>query len=105
MEAATIDLDINEGETFIMVAEFWEDQDNTIPTDISSWVFEGMFKIGTKLIPMTMSITTPNFMEATVDYQDMTELGSQGRYDIEALQGTEKFRLFQGAVRVSQEVA
>jgi len=106
MAAAIVDLDINEGETFLMATEFWEDVDNTIPVDISAWIWEGAFKIGTKFIPMGINVLPDvvNAIEITVDYSTMVELSSKGTYDIEALVGTEKFRVFQGAVRVSQEV-
>ena len=107
MAAAIVDLDINEGDTFIMSLEFWEDVDNTLPIDITKDTFTGSFKIGTKTIPMvcTISTMTTNVLEASVDYTLMADLASKGKYDIDQLtEYNEKFRLIQGNVRVSQEV-
>ncbi len=103
--AAIVDLDINEGETFIMAIEFWSDQDNTIPIDVSSDVFTGSFKIGTKSIPMAFSFLQTNIIEAKVEYTEMAVLSNAGKYDIEQLDvAGDKFRIMQGNVRVSQEV-
>ena len=108
MAAAVVNLDkVNEGETFIMSLEFWDDVDNTIPIDVSTDTFTGSFKIGTKTIPMTITHLTPavNVIEAKVDYALMTDLSSKGKYDIDQLNiSGDKFRLIQGDVRVSQEV-
>jgi len=107
MAAAIVDININEGETFIMSLEFWDDADNTIPIDVSTDTFTGSFKIGTKTIPMTMTHLTPavNVIEAKVAYSLMTDLSSKGKYDIDQLNTSgDKFRLIQGDVRVSQEV-
>ena len=107
MAAAVVDLSINEGETFIMSLEFWEDVDNTLPIDVSNDTFAGSFKIGTTTIPMTITHLTPavNVIEAKVDYALMVDLSSKGKYDIEQLTpDAEKFRVIQGDVRVSQEV-
>ena len=107
MAAAIVDININEGETFIMSIEFWSDQDNTLPIDISADTFTRSFKIGTKVVPMVFSYLTPavNVLEAKVDYSLMVDLSTQGKYDIEQLDASnDKFRLMQGNVRVSQEV-
>ena len=107
MAAAIVDININEGETFIMSLEFWDDVDNTIPIDVSTDTFTGSFKIGTKTIPMTMTHLTPavNVIEAKVAYSLMTDLSSKGKYDVDQLNTSgDKFRLIQGDVRVSQEV-
>jgi len=107
MAAAVVDLDINEGDTFIMSLEFWSDVDNTLPIDISADTFKGSFKIGTKSIPMTITHSLPavNVIEAKVDYALMADLSSQGKYDIDQLTvDNDKYRLIQGNVRVSQEV-
>ena len=104
--AAVVDLNINEGETFIMDLEFWEDEDNTLPTDVSTWVWAGSFVIGPKTIPMviTRGIEAINVIEATVAYVDMSDLTAVGKYDIEATFSNERFRIIQGNVRVSPEV-
>ncbi len=107
MAAAIVDLDINEGDTFLMTVEFWEDVDNTLPIDITNETFTGSFKIGTKTIPMTFSVLVPavNVLEATVAYTLMGDLSSKGKYDIDQLTpANEKFRLMQGDVRISPEV-
>jgi len=107
MAAAIVDININEGETFIMSLEFWDDVDNTLPIDVSTDTFTGSFKIGTKTIPMTMTHLTPavNVIEAKVAYSLMTDLSSKGKYDVDQLNTSgDKFRLIQGDVRVSQEV-
>ena len=107
MAAAIVDININEGETFIMSLEFWDDVDNTIPIDVSTDTFTGSFKIGTKTIPMTITHLTPavNVIEAKVAYSLMTDLSSKGKYDVDQLNTSgDKFRLIQGDVRVSQEV-
>jgi len=104
MAAAIVDLDINEGDTFVMTLEFFEDADNTLPIDITLSTFKGSFKIGPKLIPMTISKLDINVIEAMVDYSLMGDLQSKGKYDIDQLTDGENFRLIQGNVRVSQEV-
>ncbi len=107
MAAAIVDININEGETFIMSLEFWDDVDNTLPIDVSTDTFTGSFKIGTKTIPMTITHLTPavNVIEAKVAYSLMTDLSSKGKYDVDQLNTSgDKFRLIQGDVRVSQEV-
>jgi len=107
MAAAIVDLDINEGDTFVMTMELWENQDNTIPIDVSLDTFTGSFKIGTKTIPMTISVSLPavNVVEATVSYTQMVNLSNVGNYDIDQLTSYgEKYRLIQGKVRVNQEV-
>ncbi len=107
MAAAIVDLDINEGDTFIMTLEFWSDEDNTLPIDITLDTFIGSFKIGNKAIPMTMTTLLPatNALEAKVDYSLMVDLSSKGKYDIDQLTvDNEKYRVIQGNVRISQEV-
>lgn len=107
MAAAIVDININEGETFIMSLEFWDDVDNTLPIDVSTDTFTGSFKIGTKTIPITITHLTPavNVIEAKVAYSLMTDLSSKGKYDVDQLNTSgDKFRLIQGDVRVSQEV-
>ena len=107
MAAAILDLDINEGETFLMSIDLWENVDQTIPIDITGSTFSGAMQIGQKYIPLTITIKAPavNVIEATVDYTTMVDLANTGKYDIEQLtpQG-EKFRLIQGRIRVNQEV-
>lgn len=104
--ATRLDLDIDEGSTFIMAIEFWYDEDNTQPIDITEDSFTGTFKFGEKLIPMTLSISpnTNNVISASVHYGLMGNLTSSGKYDIDQLSGNAKFRLLQGVVRVNQEV-
>ena len=106
MAAATVDLEIDEGDTFIMTLEFWVNADGTIPMDISGDTFTGAFKIGTKFIPMTIttSSSVTNVIELRVDQTLMKDLSTKGRYDIDQLTNGDNFRLLQGAVRVSPEV-
>jgi len=107
MAAAIVDLDINEGDTFIMSMELWENVDNTIPIDVSKDVFTGSFKIGTKTIPMTVIVkdATLNVVEATVAYELMSDLSTSGKYDIDQTTPSgERYRLIQGNVRVNKEV-
>jgi len=106
MAAATLDLDINEGDTFIMALDFWSDVDNTIPIDVTTSTFTGSFRFGNTLVPMvvTQSTYAVNVIEAKVAYTAMVDLPTQGRYDIDQLTDGDKFRLIQGNVRVSQEV-
>jgi len=105
--AAVVDLDINEGDTFVMSLDFWSDSDNTIPIDITSDMFKGSMKIGTKIIPMTIAISTVavNSIQATIAYQLMGDLSSKGKYDIDQLTNAgENYRIIQGSVRVNAEV-
>jgi len=107
MAAAIVDLTINEGDTFIMTMDLWSDVDNTIPIDITADTFTGSFKIGEKIIPITLMVSSSavNVLEATVDYTLMGDLSKQGKYDIDQLTPAgEKYRLMQGNVRVSPEV-
>jgi len=107
MAAAVLDLEVNEGDTFVMSLEFWSDVDNTIPIDITTDTFSGSFKLGTKTIPMTFEVKLPatNVLEATVAYSQMSDLSSKGKYDIDQLTvANEKFRVIQGNVRVNSEV-
>ena len=107
MAAAIVDLDINEGDTFIMSLEFWSDVDRTIPIDISLDTFTGTFHIGTKDIPITCIVTAAkNVLEASVTYSLMRNLQRKGKYEIDQLTVlNENYRLIQGNVRVSQEVS
>ncbi|RLE27913.1 MAG: hypothetical protein DRJ61_16980 [Acidobacteria bacterium] len=105
--AAIIDLDINEGDTFVMSLDFWSDVDNTIPIDITADTFKGSMKIGTKTIPMTIRISTVavNSIQATIAYQLMGDLSKAGKYDIDQLTNSgENYRIVQGDVRVNAEV-
>jgi len=107
MAAAIVDLDINEGDTFIMALEFWEDADNTVPIDITTDTFAGSFKFGTNLIPMTFTVLAPatNALEAKVEYSLMSSLPNKGQYDIDQTNADgDRYRLIQGVVRVNQEV-
>jgi len=106
MAAAIVDLDINEGDTFIMTLEFWENQDNTQPMDITTSTFKGSFQFGAVNIPMTILIssTAVNAIEARVDYSLMGDLPNKGKYDIDQFVDGDNFRVIQGDVRVSQEV-
>ncbi len=106
MAAAIVDLDIDEGNTFIMTIEFWSDVDNTIPIDITTDTFTGSFQFGTKNIPMTFTISpVGNVLEAKVAYSLMANLPNKGKYDIDQLDvANDKYRLIQGDVRVNQEV-
>ena len=106
--AAVVDVDINEGDTFIMTIEMWSDEDNTIPIDVSGSTFTGSFKFGTRIVPMSCIVSgvSNNVLTAKVEYTQMANLPTQGKYDIDQLDNAsnEKFRLIQGAARVDQEV-
>jgi len=106
--AGILDIDINEGDTFIMAMEFWSDCDNTIPIDITASTFIGNMKLGQTLIPMTMTISgvANNVLEAKIDYLLLADIPSAGNYDIveEDVVG-ERFRTLQGTVTVSKDVA
>jgi len=106
MAAAILDVDINEGETFLMSIEFWEDSDNTIPVDITRDTFTGAMQIGQKYIPIDMSFgsLTVNVLNMEIPYGTMVDLAKTGKYDVEQQQGDEKFRLIQGRIRVNKEV-
>jgi len=110
MAAAIVDLDINEGDTFLMTLEGWENADNTIPIDWSADTFKGSFEFNGVNIPMVLTLypsTGPiqNVLEATVACSLMVDLPSKGKYDIDQmLPSGECYRLIQGNVRVSQEV-
>ena len=107
MATAILDIDINEGDTFVMSLEFWSDADNTIPIDVTTDTFYGSFVFGTRSIPMTITKLTPaiNVIEATVAYSQMGDLPKQGKYDIDQLtaQG-ERYRVIQGVVRTNAGV-
>ena len=106
MAAAILDVDINEGETFLMSLEFWEDSDNTIPIDITRDTFKGAMQIGQKYIPidMTFGTATINVLNMEVPYGTMVDLAKTGKYDVEQQQGTDMFRVIQGRIRVNKEV-
>ncbi len=107
MASAVVDLDINEGDTFVMTLDFWDDVDNTLPIDITNDTFKGSMKIGTKLIPMTIttSVVAVNSIQAVIDYQLMGDLAKSGKYDIDQLTSAgENYRIIQGRVRVNAEV-
>ena len=105
MAAAVVDLDINEGDTFMMTIEGWEDQDNTLPMDWSTSTFLGSFEFSGVNIPMTVTLLTQNIIEASVAHSLMVDLPRKGKYDIDQLTNTgERYRLIQGRVRVNAEV-
>ena len=107
MGAAIVDLEINEGHTFVMSLELWENEDNTIPIDVSSDTFIGSFEFSGVNIPMVVVLMdgTTNVIEATVSHTSMVDLPTKGKYDIDQLQADgERYRLIQGRVRVNQEV-
>ena len=107
MAAAVVDVDINEGDTFVMVLDLWENQDKTIPIDITPDTFTGSMKFGTKVIPLIIekSILVVNSITATTDFNLMRDLGLHGSYEIDQkLPSGESYRLIQGRVLVNQEV-
>ncbi len=107
MAATTLDLDINEGDTFVMEIELWENADRTIPSDVTADTFFGSFEFSGNNIPMivTMVPGTVNVIEARVNYQQMVNLPAVGVYDIDQLtQADERYRLIQGSVKVNNEV-
>lgn len=105
MDTATLDVKVNEGATFSMDMEFWETTDKSVPMDITNWTFEGNMKIGNDLFVMGMLITAPNLLTAEIAHTELVNLGKKGSYDISALYGGKSYRVFQGAVTVSPEVA
>ena len=105
--AAVLDLDINEGDTFTMSMELWENEDNTIPLDVSADTFIGSFEFSGNNIPMVMTVSgdANNVVNASVTYAQMGNLPSKGMYDIDQLNTAgERYRLIQGRVRVNPEV-
>ena len=107
MATAILDININEGDTFVMSLDFWSDVDQTLPIDITNDTFKGSMMIGTKLIPMTIttSATAVNAIQAVIDYNLMGDLAKSGKYDIDQLTSAgENYRVIQGRVRVNAEV-
>jgi len=107
MAAVIVDLDIDEGDTFVMMVEFWSDVDNTLAIDIREDTFQGSFQFGKVNIPMVCTISpyATNVLEASVAYTLMIDLPSKGKYDIDqTIPSNERYRLIQGNVRVNQEV-
>jgi len=106
MAAGIFDININEGDTFVLSLEFWSNEDNTIPLDLTLIEFSGAFQIGSKYIPMVCTKSTDiiNVMTATVSYSQMTDLSTQGKYDIDSMQDGERFRVIQGSVKINKEV-
>ncbi len=107
MATAILDITINEGDSFIMALDFWSDVDNTIPIDITADTFNGSFKIGTKVIPMTITTSTivVNSIECKIVGNLLKDLSNLGKYDIDQVDVVgDTFRLMQGALRISQEV-
>jgi len=105
MATAILDVNINEGDTFVMDIEFWHNIDQTLPIDISNDIFAGSFEFAGKNIPMVCTIIGVNVLEVKVDYTVMVDLPKKGKYDIDqTTEGDERFRIMQGDVRVSAEV-
>jgi len=104
MATAILDIKVNEGDTFIMTLDFWENADHTIPSDLTGITYAGQFKIGNKYIPMTNTKLAENVIEFKVASSSMKELGNKGTYDIDEMFNGETFRILQGDVRTSAEV-
>ena len=107
MASAVVDIDINEGDTFVMTLDLWENQDRTIPVDVSGDTFTGNMKFGKKIVPFIV-VKSPfavNVITVTTDYKKMVDLGRQGSYELDQLTGGESYRLIQGRTLVNQEVS
>ena len=103
MAAAVVDININEHETFEMTLSYWENNDRTLPLDLTGWTFNGAFNFGDLCIPMTFTING-NDVLVIVDADDLVNLPKTGSYTIEATDNTVTYRLQQGKVRVDKEV-
>ncbi len=99
MAAAKVDIDINEAETFEMAIEFWENQDLTIPIDLTGWVFTGAFSFSDRCIPMVFT-TIDNSITARIEADQLLDLPAKGTYSIESDDGTDTLRVQQGSIRV-----
>ncbi len=106
MATAIVDMDVNEGSTFVFTMDLWENDDGTIPVDLTEWSFEGSIDVSTKCIPLTIT-TIANGITVEADSSLMVDLPKSGKYDVEwtHMVSGEKFRLIQGNLRISQEVA
>ena len=104
MATPTVNLDINEHETFEMSLEFWENDDRTLPIDITAWSFNGAFNFGSLCIPFTYTIGNTNSVVFRVEANQLVNLPNQGTYSIEAISGNDTYRIQQGSVTVDKEV-
>ncbi len=105
MATAILDVDINEGDTFVMDIEFWQNVDQTIPSGILTDTFAGSFEFAGVNIPMVCTTLAINVLEVKVEHTLMVDLPKHGKYDIDQTSlGGERFRIMQGNVRVSAEV-
>ncbi len=105
MSAATVDLNINEGETWNMSISLWVNRDKNEAMDISGWQWLGAFKIGTNYIPMSFDVLE-NEVHAHIAYGLLEDLQSTfGDYDIEVVNAEgEKYRMVQGRIAVNHEI-
>ena len=99
MAAAIVDININEAETFEMAIEFWENQDLTIPIDLTGWTFKGAFKFTDRCVPMAFTVVN-NGVTARIEADQLRNLPVKGSYSIESNDGTDTLRVQQGSIRV-----
>ena len=102
MAAAVVDVNINEHETFEMTLVYWENEDRTIPLDLTGWTFDGAFNFGSVCIPMAFTVNE-NEVLVRVEADQLINLPRKGTYSIEASNGADVYRLQQGKVRVDKE--
>jgi len=98
-------MDINEGSTFVFTMDLWENDDGTIPVDLTKWTFDGAMDIGDKCIPLTITYLA-NGITVMVDSALMVDLGNAGSYNVKwtHIATGERFRLIEGKLTVNQEV-
>lgn len=101
MAAAVVDLNINEGETFNMSLEFWENSDRTEPVDITGWTFNGTFSFSNLCVPMTFTVID-NSITANIEATELVDLPATGRYTVEASSVDGVYRIQQGTLTVDR---
>ena len=103
MAAAVVDININEHETFEMTLAYWDNEDRTLPLDLTGWTFDGAFNFGSLCIPMSFTVND-NEVLVRVEADALVNLPHKGTYSIEASNAGDVYRLQQGKVRVDKEV-
>ena len=101
MAAAIVDLNINEGETWEMQVDFWENDDNTLPIDLTGWSFKGAMNFTSRCIPMSFNVFE-NAIVARIEANELVNLPTRGTYAIEADNGTDVTRVLQGNIVVDK---
>ena len=101
MAAAKVDLNINQGETWELQMEFWQNNDETLPIDISMWVFKGAMNFGSLCVPMSFN-SIDNTVAARIEADQLSDLPLTGTYAIEASNGFDTTRVLQGNIQVDK---